>query len=637
MDFTFRSNISSLRALNQLSSHTSKLNKSYERLSSGLRINRASDDAAGLAIADQLRADRTVYLQGIRNANDFISLTNIAIDVLDSTTSIVSRVSELATQAANGTLSNTERASLDEEAQSLMTELSRMVSSAEFNDSDIFTPTSNSLTAQVGNSQISSLDLQVATSSTTSSQQSVGDGTFDSTVDIDGSLGRFAATGDIDNDGDLDIILAQQSTILQVKLGNSDGTFDLDEQPTSTGISYSVAVADLNGDNYDDIVAFTFSAAPAYEVFISNGDGSFQAGVTFTDAAFSENGALADFDGDGNLDVVYLEDTTEDVLVRLGDGTGSFATATTVLTDISAVEAYEKRAADIDGDGNMDIIIATDEGVSIALGNGDGTFNASTEVISEVVSGDTFTGLDIADIDGDGDLDILAGNSGNDKATIAYNDGNGTFSTVVSFTTNGDLGNGNRGFLDAADFDGDGDLEIFTRNRTSQTIEVYENNGDQTFTFDQSLSNMGEGNVIVQDIDGDGFVDVLGSGDRIAFGNGSTQTVTTSSNVSLLSLPTIDLTSQSSAQSAITTLEGVQTVIDDTRTEAASFGARVEVAARYLMTQSEVLSTAESRIRDADIAFEVAETVRLQILQNSAASVLASANQQSSLLLTLLE
>src|SRR6266436_2837198 len=102
MPITIGSNISSLRAQRQLSLASDEVSQEYQRLSSGMRINKASDDAAGLAIASKLNADTRVYTQGIRNFNDGISLLNTADGAVQGLSTIVTRLKELAEQAANG-------------------------------------------------------------------------------------------------------------------------------------------------------------------------------------------------------------------------------------------------------------------------------------------------------------------------------------------------------------------------------------------------------------------------------------------------------------------------------------------------------------------------------------------------------
>src|SRR5262249_49855449 len=122
-------NIPSLRALRQLDGTSRELSSVFERLASGQRINRASDDAAGLAIASSLNADARVFNQGVRNLNDGISYLNVAEGGINELKNILIRIRELATQSSNGVYSNTQRQALDVETQALVAEHNRIVAS----------------------------------------------------------------------------------------------------------------------------------------------------------------------------------------------------------------------------------------------------------------------------------------------------------------------------------------------------------------------------------------------------------------------------------------------------------------------------------------------------------------------------
>ncbi|MCC6933635.1 MAG: flagellin FliC [Deltaproteobacteria bacterium] len=133
MPITINTNIPSLTAQRNLNNTTSALVKSYERLSSGLRITRASDDAAGLAIADTLRADQRIASVAIRNANDGISAISIADGALNEIGSVLARMAELSEQSANGVLNPTQRSAISSEFASLGSEIQRIADTSEFN------------------------------------------------------------------------------------------------------------------------------------------------------------------------------------------------------------------------------------------------------------------------------------------------------------------------------------------------------------------------------------------------------------------------------------------------------------------------------------------------------------------------
>ena len=130
---TINTNIASLNAQRRLGNSTQSLSRTFERLSSGLRIVRAADDSAGLAIADSLRADQRIASVAIRNANDGISLVSIADGALAEVGNVLSRMAELSEQSANGVLTTTQRSALQNEFSSLASEIERISVITEFN------------------------------------------------------------------------------------------------------------------------------------------------------------------------------------------------------------------------------------------------------------------------------------------------------------------------------------------------------------------------------------------------------------------------------------------------------------------------------------------------------------------------
>lgn len=130
---TINTNLTALQSQRSLGQYNAKMIRSMERLTSGLRVNSAKDDAAGLAISDRMTAQiRSLYM-AVRNANDGISLTQTADGALQETTNILQRMRELAVQSANDTNTSADRASLDVEMTQLRTELGRIASTTKFN------------------------------------------------------------------------------------------------------------------------------------------------------------------------------------------------------------------------------------------------------------------------------------------------------------------------------------------------------------------------------------------------------------------------------------------------------------------------------------------------------------------------
>jgi flagellin len=159
MALTINTNTAALNAQRRLGASTGQLRTSFERLSSGLRINRARDDAAGLAIADSLKADQRIASVAIRNANDGISLISISDGALQEVGNVLTRMAELSEQSANGTLATEQRSALQQEFVALGSEVERIANTVEFNGIQLLSGGS-SVSLQVGfdsstNSQIS--------------------------------------------------------------------------------------------------------------------------------------------------------------------------------------------------------------------------------------------------------------------------------------------------------------------------------------------------------------------------------------------------------------------------------------------------------------------------------------------------
>jgi flagellin len=133
MGLRINQNIEALNAWRNLLITSSNLAKSMEKLSSGLRINRAGDDAAGLAISEKLRGQIRGLNQAVRNAQDGISLIQTAEGALNETHSILQRLRELAVQGANDTLTSADRSAIQQEIDSLLAEIDRIATSTEFN------------------------------------------------------------------------------------------------------------------------------------------------------------------------------------------------------------------------------------------------------------------------------------------------------------------------------------------------------------------------------------------------------------------------------------------------------------------------------------------------------------------------
>ncbi|MCP4445630.1 MAG: flagellin FliC [Myxococcales bacterium] len=207
MSISILTNVSSLGAQRNLSRSQAAQSRSIGRLSSGLRINQAADDAAGLGISENLKADIRSLSQASRNANDGVSLAQVAEGSMNEVAGIVTRMRELAVQSANGTLGATERSYIDTEFDQLKAEIDRVSGVTEFNGTKLLDGSaSTGLTMQVGIQNTSNDRLAVSITRLVAS-------TLGSTGGLHiGSMSMSTATNAQASLGALDSAIEQLST-----------------------------------------------------------------------------------------------------------------------------------------------------------------------------------------------------------------------------------------------------------------------------------------------------------------------------------------------------------------------------------------------------------------------------------------
>jgi len=286
---TINHNQLSLNAQRNLGQSSSLQRTTMERLSSGLRINSAKDDVAGVAIADRMTSQIKGLNQAVRNANDGISLSQTAEGALQETTSILQRMRELAVQSANDTNTGTDRASLQKEVGQLQQELNRIANTTAFNGKNLLDGTfsaqkfqvganaSQTISISAGNAQATAMganQIQGSTSGMTTTASATNNVTS-GTLKINGSLG----TADVSvkaADSARDIaanvnaktaetgITARASTQLELKVTSSGAvSFNVVGQNTASSgtitqdvkISYNVAGSGTTGKDDDNDLA----------------------------------------------------------------------------------------------------------------------------------------------------------------------------------------------------------------------------------------------------------------------------------------------------------------------------------------------------------------------------------------------
>jgi hypothetical protein len=333
-----------------------------------------------------------------------------------------------------------------------------------------------------------------------------------SSLSVTGSP-HTVAFGDLNRDGNLDLVLGNQNNGISVFLGNGDGTFGPERIVSLTPpmTSDQVAVGDLNGDGKLDIAVNESSGANKglIGILLGNGDGTFTAMPDVSLPLSPGNNAalaLGDLNGDGKLDLVVTGTSMAQAYVLLGNGDGTFAAP----VSIGSVDQPQSLAlADFNGDGKVDVALPdfNNKAVAIIIGNGDGTFQPQQEYQTNGYAGF----LVVADFDKDGHPDIAVANEGPFGTTgsgiaILRNNGDGTFASPVTY------GAGQNFFyLATDDFNGDGKLDLITTvNQPSRQALIFLGNGDSTFSAVPVSAPISTANSIaVADINSDGAPDLF--------------------------------------------------------------------------------------------------------------------------------
>jgi flagellin len=193
MALSMNTNATSLNAQRNLSNSQMHLSQNLSRLSSGLRINQAADDAAGLGISEKMRAQVRGLAQASRNANDGVSMIQVAEGAMNEQAGILTRLRELAVQSANGTLGTTERGFISTESTEAIAELDRISAVTDFNGVKMLGADSGTQTMQVGTSSAANDRLDIAFAKTDSATLFGG-----ATVDLSTAALSRTALDDID-------------------------------------------------------------------------------------------------------------------------------------------------------------------------------------------------------------------------------------------------------------------------------------------------------------------------------------------------------------------------------------------------------------------------------------------------------
>ncbi|MEN8166070.1 MAG: flagellin [Pseudomonadota bacterium] len=335
MAMVINTNVMSLTSQRSLMNTQSALSTSMERLSTGLRINSAKDDAAGLGITDRMTSQIRGLNQAIRNANDAISLSQTAEGAMQESTNILQRMRELAVQSANDSNSASDRANLQKEVNQLQQELDRIVDTTTFNGKALLDGSFTSAQFQVGANANEIIDVSIGNISSTA----IGNNTVP-TDDVTGTLNDAvqvaANTNGVIAGGTLTLNGAFGTGTADYSIGASakEITAAVNTQTEDSGVSAeAVSYALLDTLSADDTISFTLTGSDSVNVSASITQGDVSALADAINATSGQSGITAS-----------LTDTKDGIILKSSSGediaitgfTSGLGTSTMAFNSIDA-------------------------------------------------------------------------------------------------------------------------------------------------------------------------------------------------------------------------------------------------------------------------------------------------------------
>jgi flagellin len=590
MALTINTNVASLNAQRQLLNSGNDLDQASERLASGLRVNNAADDAAGLAIANRLTSQIRGLDQAIRNANDGISLIQTAEGALNETTNILQRIRELSIQSSNGIYSDTDRSTLDAEVQQLKSELDRIATSTTFNGQPILDGSLGAVTLQAGSEATDTIDLEIAA------------------VDTKALGGQ--------NTGD---VIGTQVVGVSIDAAGALGTL---RQITDSGTP--ATALSINQQDVGDLSLAT-TVGEALETINAN-----ISGVETT--AFVE--MVATNVGNG----IVRGDNTVDITITLQDGSVN----NLQIKNTGSLEEFVERVNGLAGDSlNASI-------------NDDGSLVMQSDVAAFILVGDSGTTPDAVAATGFDTLELTQAFQLSFEATsddiksvdlvVGADLSAAAASIGLNTRTAGDI----TGIVitGAADLD----LDVGALQINGVDIGVIETTGTPGATINaQAIADAinllsGEHNVVALVNADDSLTLNSISGDEIEFVQDDTVTLVMTglitTNISESKGDTVSSIAIDTAAGARNALNVVDAALEEINAIRADLGAinnRLDFTISNLSNVVENTSASRSRILDADFAAESAALSRAQVLQQASQAILAQANARPQQVLQLLQ
>lgn len=576
-------NIAALNTHRQLSANTANTNKNIEKLSSGLRINRAGDDAAGLAISEKMRGQIRGLDQASRNAQDGISLIQTAEGALNETHSILQRQREIANQSANGTNTDSDRQALQDEMNQLTSEINRIGNTTEFNTQKLLKGDGTENLAKLG-VDIDAVSVNTAGTNATSQEVKM-------TVALDATVAA--------NDTATITLNGQNLTLT---FANAGGT----AKAGDTTLSAGAATIDLGAaDNTDDAAAVGKATADALQKLIDNNDslkGNYKvsqnaAGVISVEAI--KEGATSGSKGSMQASSAATGLTFQANTGASGAMAAYDATDPTAVVGTNTNATAASKSIDLAGLDFTDLSKLVDKGITIngkqvEFYNADkGTYkgNAIGIDISDVTNESTLVDAIVtqAKIDGvtlskeavTNNLVVTSNEKGKDS-TVKVTDGGVQEAFKTSFQIGANTGQS---------------MGLEINDMRSKALGITGKAGDAGFTKENTVT--------------DGTNDLKGEA-------------------------ALNISTKEGAAAAIAVLDKATALVSSERSKLGAVQNRLEHTINNLGTASENLTAAESRIRDVDMAKEMMSQTKNNILAQAAQAMLAQANQQPQGVLQLL-
>ena len=294
----------------------------------------------------------------------------------------------------------------------------------------------------------------------------------------------------------------------------------------------AVVVGDVNGDGWQDLVGVNSKRFSTISVLLGNGDGTFGAPTEYlTGARNSWDLELADLDGDGDLDVVTVNMRSKTISVMLGDGAGAFGAGTLYATGTrkTGKKPIALELGDLNGDGDIDVVVANYRSKTVAVLMNDGT-SIMGVATTYATGGRKTQDVELVDVDRDGDLDILTSNKGSRNISVLLNGGAGLFGAAATFAGGKRMSSivatdNNGNYLD---FNLDGNPDVAVSNLRGNYTSIFLGDGAGSFTtqLQAKYSNKYAYSIAAGDVNSDGKVDLViahnvGNFITILLGNGN--------------------------------------------------------------------------------------------------------------------